>query len=216
MGIATVEPNESVMTKTLRSPARASSAVNHRPRDSPGAALRAESEEHPPAERAPGRSETKLERLDRNLVEMMGETRVIITGIQVLFGFLLVVPFDPGFAQLGTFGRVVYFVTLLLAALAAVCTIAPAAQHRVLFRLDDKRHIVFTANRTVIAGLAFLAMAMCGSLMLVASKLFGELAGGIVVTFAALPFTVLWFALPLARRRRLGRSQRSYEEHDRG
>ena len=92
------------------------------------------------------RDETELERLDRNLDELTGELRVVVTGVQVLFAFLLIVPFDTGFEHVGGFERAVYIVTLLLAALAAVCTIAPSAQHRWVFRHDDKRHIVFSAE----------------------------------------------------------------------
>ena len=87
---------------------------------------------------------------------MTGELRVVVTGVQVLFAFLLIVPFNTGFAHIGSFERTVYFVTLVLAALSAACTIAPSAQHRFLFRHDDKRHLVFDSNRVVIAGLAFL------------------------------------------------------------
>src|SRR5580698_1933896 len=80
------------------------------------------------------RHETQLERLDRNLEELTGELRVVVTGVQVLFAFLLIVPFNTGFAHVGSFERTVYFVTLIFAALAAVCTIAPSAEHRFLFR----------------------------------------------------------------------------------
>lgn len=146
------------------------------------------------------RRETGLERLDRNLEEMTGELRVVVTGVQVLFAFLLIVPFNTGFAHVGSFERTVYFVTLILAALSAACTIAPSAQHRFLFRHDDKRHLVFVSNRIVIAGLAFLALAMCGSLLLVATKLFGPSVGAVTVILGALPFLLLWFLLPLRRR----------------
>jgi hypothetical protein len=155
-----------------------------------------------------GREETSKERLDRNMEELNGELRVVITGVQVLFAFLLIVPFNTGFAHVGGYERTVYFVTLLLASLSAVCMIAPSAQHRFLFRHDDKRHIVFVSNRIVIVGLAFLALAMCGCLLLVATKLFGELAGLIAVVLGAIPFAVLWFAIPLSRRRRLDRGER--------
>jgi hypothetical protein len=155
-----------------------------------------------------GREETPLERLDRNLEEMTGELRVVVTGVQVLFAFLLVVPFDSGFTHIGPFERTVYFVTLLLATLAAICTIAPSAQHRFLFRHDDKQYIVFLANRVVIAGLAFLALAMCGSLMLVATKLFGVTAGVVTIAFGAIRFAVLWFGLPLRRKLKLDASRR--------
>ena len=150
------------------------------------------------------RHETSLERLDRNLEELTGELRVVVTGVQVLFAFLLVVPFNTGFAHVGEFERTVYFVTLVLAALAAVCTIAPSAEHRFLFRHDDKQHIVFSSNRVVIAGLAFLALAMCGCLLLVTTKLFGAVAGALTAALGGVPFAVLWFIRPVARLRRLG------------
>jgi uncharacterized BrkB/YihY/UPF0761 family membrane protein len=149
------------------------------------------------------RHETPLERLDRNLDELTGELRVIVTGVQVLFAFLLIVPFDTGFAHVGNFERTVYFVTLICAALAAVCTIAPSAQHRFLFRHDDKRHIVFSSNRVVIAGLGFLAASMCGCLLLVTTRLDGVLAGAVTAGFGALPFVLLWFVFPLRRLREL-------------
>jgi hypothetical protein len=150
-----------------------------------------------------GRRETDLERLDRNLEEMTGELRVVVTGVQVLFAFLLIVPFNTGFAHVGDFERTVYFVTLVLAALAAVCMIAPSAEHRFLFRHDDKRHIVFNSNRVVIAGLVCLALAMCGCLLLVTTKLFGVSAGVVTAALGAVPFVLLWFVLPLRRLRLL-------------
>ncbi len=149
-----------------------------------------------------------MERVDRNFEELTGELRVVITGVQVLFAFLLVVPFNTGFAHVGGYERTVYFITLLLAALAALCTIAPSAQHRLLFRHDDKQYVVFLSNRMVIAGLAFLALAMCGCLLLVATKLFGVTAGVVTAMLGALPFALLWFALPLRRRRTLDADER--------
>jgi len=150
-----------------------------------------------------GRDETSLERLDRNLEEMTGELRVIVTGVQVLFAFLLIVPFDTGFAHIGRFEQIVYFVTLIFAALAAICTLAPSAEHRFLFRLDDKRHLVFVSNRIVIVGMLFLALAMCGAVLLVSTKLFGVLTGVLTTCLLAFPFAALWFVGPLARARRL-------------
>lgn len=159
------------------------------------------------------RHETSLERLDRNLEELTGELRVVVTGVQVLFAFLLIVPFNVGFAHVGEFERTVYFVTLVLAALSAVCTIAPSAAHRFLFRHDDKRHIVFSSNRVVIAGLVFLALAMCGCLLLVTTKLFGVRAGVLTASIGAIPFAVLWFAGPIWRLRELERGSRDRSCH---
>ncbi|HEY1688449.1 MAG TPA: DUF6328 family protein [Solirubrobacteraceae bacterium] len=155
------------------------------------------------------RHETSLERLDRNLDELTGELRVVVTGVQVLFAFLLVVPFDTGFAHVGSFERTVYFVTLVLAALAAVCTIAPSAEHRFLFRHDDKHYLVFNSNKVVIAGLACLALAMCGSLLLVTTKLFGVTAGALTASIGSLPFLALWFAIPIRRLRMLEARRRN-------
>lgn len=148
------------------------------------------------------RDETALERLDRNLSEMTGEVRVVVTGVQVLFAFLLVVPFDGGFSGIGPFERAAYFVTLVFAAAAAVCTIAPSAHHRILFRRDEKREIVFESNRVVVVGLVCLALAMSGSLLLIATKLFGGAAGAVTVIVAAAAFGAIWFLWPLSRRAR--------------
>ena len=154
-----------------------------------------------PAERAPRdyRDETALERLDRNLEELTGELRVIVTGVQVLFAFLLIVPFDTGFARVGQFEQIVYVVTLVLAAFSAVCTLAPSAEHRFLFRQDDKQHLVLVSNRIVIVGLVFLALAMCGCVLLVTTKLFGLAVSVPITCFVAAPFAMLWFLAPLAR-----------------
>ncbi len=163
----------------------------------------------PDSQSAEHRHETQLERLDRNLEELTGELRVIVTGVQVLFAFLLIVPFNTGFAHVGNFERIVYFVTLLLAALAAVCTLAPSAEHRFLFRHEDKQYLVFSSNRVVIAGLGFLALAMCGCLMLATTKLFGVAVGVVTAVVGAVPFAVLWFAVPLRRLRMLGGHRRN-------
>ncbi len=154
------------------------------------------------------RDESEHERLDRNLEELTGELRVVVTGVQVLFAFLLIVPFNVGFEGVGPFERGVYLITLVLAALAALCAIAPSAQHRWVFRHDDKRHLVFSANRLVIAGLGFLALAMCGCLLLVTTKLFGAGWGALTAALAAIPFLLLWFAIPMRRAVALDREQR--------
>ncbi|HEY2181168.1 MAG TPA: DUF6328 family protein [Solirubrobacteraceae bacterium] len=146
------------------------------------------------------RGETALERLDRNLDEMMGELRVVVTGVQVLFAFLLIVPFNSGFVGIGPFERTVYLVTLVCSALAALCVITPAAYHRILFRQDDKRYVVQVANRVTLVGLVLLALAMCGSVLLVTTKLYGATAGTITAALVASAFALLWFILPLLRR----------------
>src|SRR5215216_4016931 len=108
-----------------------------------------------------GRNETPLERCDRNLVELLQEVRVVQTGVQVLFAFLLMAPLTPGFEHLGSLQRAEYFVTLALA--AAILLIAPTAYHRALFRQGDKEYLVTVANRLTIAGLAAVGMSMVGA-----------------------------------------------------
>jgi hypothetical protein len=171
-----------------------------RPRDAPSDRAQRPPQARDDGRDGDGRPETPLQRLDRNLEEMTGELRVVVTGVQVLFAFLLIVPFNSGFAGVGPFERAVYFATLLCSTLAAVCTIAPAAYHRLLFRSDDKRHLVLVANRVAIAGLVFLALAMCGALLLVTTKLFGSTTGALTAGSVAVPFVALWFVAPLMRR----------------
>ena len=153
------------------------------------------------ADAGDGRAETEHERLDRNLAELTGELRVVVTGVQVLFAFLLVVPFDSGFAHLREYERKLYFATLLLAALAALFTIAPSAEHRLLFRQDAKDYLVFRGTSLAIAGLICLALSMCCALALVASYLFGSLTGAVTGAGMALAFAVFWFAMPLRHER---------------
>ena len=162
------------------------------------------------------RNESEKERLDRNLDELTGELRVVVTGVQVLFAFLLIVPFNTGFQNVGPFVRTVYIVTLLLAAAADVCLIAPSAQHRWVFRHDDKRHLVFASNRVALAGLAFLALAMCGCLLLVTTKLLGAGWGVVITVLASIPFLTLWFAIPMRRAAALGQGDRESPGADPG
>lgn len=155
-------------------------------------------------ERPAAREESESERLDRNLGELLQELRVALPGVQVLFAFLLAVPFQPGFEEITAFQRDVYFVTLLLTALSAALLISPTAFHRLTFRMRQKKHLLLTANRFAIAGLGCLALAMTGAIMLITDVLFST-AMTILTSVAALAvFALLWAALPLQRRRRVG------------
>ena len=107
-----------------------------------------------------GREESEAQRLDRNLQELLGELRVALPGVQVLFAFLLVVPFNTGFADLTAGQERLYLLTLLSAGVASALLIAPTAQHRITFRMQEKEYIVRTGNRLTLAGLAFLAISM--------------------------------------------------------
>jgi len=146
-----------------------------------------------------GRPETDSERVDRNLSELLSELRVALPGVQVLFAFLLVVPFSAGFADVTSFQKQVYFGTLLCAAAASVCLIAPTVHHRIEFRHQDKEHIVLVSNRLSIVGLTFLSVAMTGAILLVTDVLFGGVTTAVATGVVALVFAVLWFALPISR-----------------
>jgi hypothetical protein len=150
-----------------------------------------------------GRNETELERHDRNLVELLQEVRVVQTGVQVLFAFLLMAPLTPRFAGLGTVRHAEYFVTLSLAGAACLLLIAPTAFHRVLFRRGDKEYLVRTANRLTIAGLTMVGMAMVGSFVFVADILFGRWGAAATGAIAGAACVYLWAIVPLTRRRRL-------------
>jgi hypothetical protein len=151
------------------------------------------------SEHAERRGESEEERLDRNLMELLQELRVAIPGIQFLFAFLLVVPFQQGWAQVTDFETTVYYVTLLLTAISSICLIAPTARHRMRFRELDKRWIVETSNRLAIAGLAFLAAAICGVLMLITHFVYDSALTAIVVAGFALFFAWFWFLAPFVR-----------------
>jgi hypothetical protein len=153
------------------------------------------------------RNETEEERLDRNLAELLNELRVALPGVQVLFAFLLGVPFTQRFSQLAGYQQDIYFGTLVCAAAATAFLIAPSAQHRIEFRLQDKRYIVFLANRLAIVGLAFLALAMTGVVLLVTDFIFGMLATIIATALTALLFALLWYILPFRRRLELQRRE---------
>jgi hypothetical protein len=147
-----------------------------------------------------GRNETEHERLDRNLNELLQELRVALPGVQVLFAFLLTVPFQQRFSQATEFQKDVYLVTLLLTAAATALLIAPSAYHRLEFRQGDKEHIVWVANRFAIAGFAFLAAAMTSAVLLVTDYLFGRGTGVICTVGVAIALYGFWYAAPLVRR----------------
>jgi Family of unknown function (DUF6328) len=151
------------------------------------------------------RNETALERSDRHLAELMQEVRVAQTGVQVLFGFLLTVPFTARFGALGEGQRLLYFATLAAAGAAAMLLITPSSHHRILFRCGDKEHIVRMANRYAIAGLACVAIAMVGALVLVAQLLHGGAFAAAVGAVAALAAAWCWYLQPLRRRYALHR-----------
>lgn len=150
-----------------------------------------------------GREESELERLDRNLTELMGELRVALPGVQVLFAFLLVAPFNQRFGKTTDFEQGLYFAALLCTLLASILLIAPTVIHRLEFRHGDKGYIVQAGNRLTIAGLVVLAVAMTCAITLVTGFLFGTAAAIATAFVAIVIFTTVWFVVPLWRRRSL-------------
>jgi hypothetical protein len=159
------------------------------------------------------RDETPFERADRNLAELLGELRVALPGVQVLFAFLLVVPFSEGFARVTEFQQSIYFATLLCSAAASAMLIAPTAYHRINFRQQDKIHIVLVSNRLALAGLAALALAMTGVILLITDVLFAPLTTLIATAVTGATFALLWFVGPIHRR--LTRNRRAPSRPDR-
>jgi O-antigen/teichoic acid export membrane protein len=153
--------------------------------------------------RGNGRRESEIERLDRNLTELLTEVRVAIPGVQVLFAFLLVLPFNQRWAHASSFDRKLYFATLLCTALATVLLVAPTVHHRMLFRRREKRFLVTTAHRLSQVGLASLAVAMTCAIALVTHvALGGTVTTAIVSAVVALCFVGVWYAFPLRHRYR--------------
>jgi hypothetical protein len=151
------------------------------------------------------RGERPEEVLDRNVNELLQETRVATAGVQFLFAFLLTLPFTQRFASLSTFHKDLYTVTLLSTACAAIVLIAPVSFHRVLFRQHEKDALVAFADRALLVGLVLLLVGIASAVLLVLDVVLGRapaLTGGAVVTVLG---TSSWFALPWWRRSRSSR-----------
>jgi hypothetical protein len=147
-----------------------------------------------------GREESEHERLDRNLSELLQELRVALPGVQVLFAFLLTIPFSQRFSLLTTAQERIYLGILLSTTISAALLIAPSAYHRINFRKQQKGRLVFIANWLAIIGLGFLALAMTGVVLLITDFLFSTVVTVVCTSFSALMFALFWYALPLRRR----------------
>jgi len=143
------------------------------------------------------RRETEKERLDRNLMELLNELRVALPGVQVLFAFLLAVPFQRGWETVTEFQQDVYFVTLCLALVTTAMFVAPTAYHRLNFRARRKRELVAASNRFAIAGLATLSLSLVGTMVLIADYIFGTTQAIVAGVLSFLLFALLWAAFPL-------------------
>ena len=148
--------------------------------------------------------ESRKERVDRELIELLNELRVTLPGVQVLFAFLFTVPFSSGFERMTDMQRWWYFATLLVTAVSSAFLMAPTSYHRLTFREDvsEKERLVRTANRFAIAGIAMLSLAIGGAVFLAGDMLYG--AGPAVAVAAAVTVVTgwSWFGLPLTRRGR--------------
>ncbi|MGH2772179.1 MAG: DUF6328 family protein [Actinomycetota bacterium] len=143
-------------------------------------------------------------RLDRELIELLNELRVALPGVQVLFAFLLTVPFSQRFEKLTMGYRWVLFSALASAALSSLLLIAPSAHHRLRFREHDKKYVLRTANRLAIAGTVFLALAMTLVVYLTTALVIGPGAAPAAAAITGGLFVWIWYGIPLTRSLRKG------------
>jgi Family of unknown function (DUF6328) len=155
--------------------------------------------ERSPAPATADERERDEQRRDRQMIELLNELRIALPGVQILFAFLLTVPFSARFARLSDFQRDVYYVTLIATALSAACLIAPSAAHRLRFHRGERTWIVESANELLIAGLALLALALCGSVLLITDLLFDGARVWIYSGAVGAVVVGLWFVRPLLR-----------------
>lgn len=153
-------------------------------------------------------AEDTQQRLNRELIELLNELRVVLPGVQVLFAFLLTIPFAKGFPQLDRLDRDVYFAGLLATMLSSALLIAPSAYHRFVWRHHDKEELLETSNLFVILGMGALALAMSCAIFVITDFLFGAVLAAVVTAATALTLASLWYALPLTRRAKLERRGR--------
>lgn len=152
------------------------------------------------ARAADPREESEAQRDDRNLAELLQELRVAGLGVQVLFGFLLSLPFTNRFATLSQGQRQLYLGVLVLAAVATALLLGPVAYHRLVFRQGQKERLIKAASVMAIAGLAAVGLAVSAAVLLVTGYVASGLAAGLITAFITGVFCLLWFALPLIRR----------------
>jgi hypothetical protein len=143
--------------------------------------------------------ESDDERLDRELIELLNELRVALPGVQVLFAFLLTLPFTQRFERVTGVPQAMYIVALVAAAAGAAFLIAPTAHHRIRWRDHDKERLLRTANRQAITGTVFLAIGIASSVYLVTSFLYGDGVGVPLAALVAGMLAWLWYGLPIIR-----------------
>jgi hypothetical protein len=139
------------------------------------------------------------DRTERQMAELLQELRVALPGVQILFAFLLTVPFAQGFQRVTDFQKDLFFATLMCTALSTACLIAPTATHRLRFHQRDRNYVIEVAHRLTIAGLVFLAFAILLAVALITDFLFDGAARWIWPGIIAVVIAVLWFLRPLLR-----------------
>ena len=144
--------------------------------------------------------ESRDDKLDRELIELLNELRVALPGVQILFAFLLTVPFTQRFGEATDLQKDVYFFTFLCAAASTALLIAPSAYHRLTWRQHDKEHLLTVSNRLVIAGMGLLATAIASAVFVVTDLLFDVTAAALVAGATAAFYALFWYVLPLLRR----------------
>jgi len=144
--------------------------------------------------------EDRKERVDRELIELLNELRVALPGVQVLFAFLLILPFQQGFADSSAEDQAVYTLALLFTALAAALLITPSMYHRLNFRRGQKERMLFDSNKLMVAGVMATALAIACSVYLVVDVIHGGTAAVVATATTLIVYAGLWLALPLARR----------------
>jgi Kef-type K+ transport system membrane component KefB len=153
--------------------------------------------------------ESNEERHNRELIELLNELRVALPGVQVLFAFLLAVPFANGFPKLSPLDRDVFFVAFIATALSTACLIAPSSYHRLRWRQRDKERMLIVSNALTIAGLFLLAVAITATVFVITDFLFHHSWAAGFTAFVAATFLILWYGLPLAAAIQDQRSRRS-------
>jgi hypothetical protein len=141
--------------------------------------------------------ESLEDRHNRELIELLNELRVALPGVQVLFAFLLIVPFSNGFPRLNRFDREIYFVAFIATAVSTVLLIAPSSYHRLRWRRHDKERMLVASNYLTIAGLAVLAVAITSTVFVITDFVFQRTWASVMTAVVAALFLVFWYGLPL-------------------
>ena len=148
---------------------------------------------------AEGSEESEKARTDRQLMELLGELRVVLPGAQVLLAFLLTVPFATHFDQVSHGGRIVFFICLVLTSLATILLMAPSVYHRLRWEQGGKGDVIRMGHVMFLVGTATLALGILAAMCLVMEVLFGWIAAGVTVGLIGLVIVASWYAVPLTR-----------------